>query len=69
MVWEKVLKNNGQDKAIVVSQWPSMLYLLRHNLSKYNVKMEMFSGAVPILERNKIVRDFNNSDGGPQVNI
>lgn len=66
MINEKVLNGNNE-KAIIVSQWPSFLYLIRENLSRYNVKMEMFSGAIPILKRNKIISDFDNPNGGPQV--
>lgn len=66
-VREKVLDNGGKEKAIVVSQWPSFLFLIRQNLAHYNVKMEMFSGDVPILKRNKIIREFNDSNSGPQV--
>jgi transcription termination factor 2 len=55
----------GTDKAIIVSEWPSFLYLIRKNLAHY--KTEVFSGAIPIVKRNKIIREFNNPDGGPQV--
>lgn len=67
MVKEKVLHTN--DKAIIVSQWPSMLNLINKQLSQYYVKTETFSGAVPILQRNKLVNEFNNIKGGPKVNI
>jgi len=66
MVQEKVLQTD--DKAIVVSQWPSMLLLIEKQLSQYSVKTELFSGAVPIPNRNKIVSEFNNPKGGPKVN-
>lgn len=59
---------NTDDKAVIVSQWPSMLLLVDKQLSKYKVKTEMFSGAVPVVLRNKIISDFNNSKGGPKVN-
>lgn len=67
MVNQKILINGGNDKAIIVSQWPSFLYLIKKNLAHYNAKIEMFSGAIPIQKRNKIIRDFNNPDEGPQV--
>lgn len=66
MVKDKVL--NTDDKAVIVSQWPSMLILVNKQLSKYQVKTEMFSGSVPVQQRNKIIIDFNNSKGGPKVN-
>lgn len=66
MVEEKVLHTN--DKAVIVSQWPSMLLLIQKQLSRYHVKTEIFSGAVPVLNRNKIVSEFNSPNGGPKVN-
>lgn len=65
MVKEKVLHTN--DKAIIVSQWPSMLHLINNQLSQYQVKTELFSGAVPVLQRNKIVHEFNDLKRGPRV--
>lgn len=67
MVKEKVLHTD--DKAIIVSQWPSMLNLIAKQLSQYKVKTELFSGAVPMVHRNKIVDEFNNLKGGVKVNI
>lgn len=64
-----MLKDDGREKAIIVSQWSSMLYLIRLHLSQYDVKMEIFSGSIPILKRNSIIREFNNTDSGPQVNF
>lgn len=66
MVKEKVLHTD--DKAIIVSQWPSMLHLIDQQLSQYHVKTELFSGAVPVLLRNKIVDEFNDLKRGPKVN-
>lgn len=65
MVKEKVLHSN--DKAVIVSQWPSVLKLVNDQLSQYNVKTELFCGAVPVLNRNKIVDQFNEVKGGPKV--
>lgn len=67
MVREKVLIDDCKEKAIIVSQWPSMLRIIRQHLSEYKCEMEMYSGDVPILKRNSIVREFNNTNGGPQV--
>jgi len=66
MVKEKVLSTD--DKAIIVSQWPSMLLLIGKQLSQSSVKTELFSGAVSIPNRNKIVTEFNNLREGPKVN-
>jgi len=65
MVEQKVL--HSDDKAVIVSQWPSMLDLVNKQLSQYKVRTELFSGKVPIPIRNKLVEDFNNSKGGPKV--
>lgn len=67
MVNLKVLIDGNREKAIIVSQWPSFLYLIQRHLAHYNAKMEIFSGAIPLQKRNKIIREFNNPDGGPQV--
>lgn len=66
MVKEKVLYTD--DKAVIVSQWPSVLNLVNKQLAQYNVKTEIFSGAVPVLHRNKIISEFNRVKGGPKVN-
>lgn len=67
MVNEKVLIDGNGDKAIIVSQWPSFLHLIREHLAHYNAKIEMYSGAIPIPKRNKIIHEFNNPNSGPQV--
>lgn len=65
MVKAKVLHTD--EKAVIVSQWPSMLLLIEKQLSQYHVKSELFSGAIPVPHRNKIVGEFNNLKGGPKV--
>ncbi|KAL5242997.1 hypothetical protein ACI65C_010407 [Semiaphis heraclei] len=67
LVNQKVLINGNRDKAIIVSQWPSFLYLIHKHLTPYNAKMEMFSGTIPISKRNKIIQEFNNPNDGPQI--
>ncbi|XP_060839686.1 transcription termination factor 2 [Rhopalosiphum padi] len=65
MVKEKVLYT--EDKAVIVSQWPSVLNLVNKQLSQYNVKTEIFSGVVPVLHRHKIISEFNKVNGGPKI--
>lgn len=65
MVAEKLLLT--EDKAVIVSQWPSMLLLIEKQLSQYKVKTGMFSGSVPVPQRNKLIEDFNSSKD-PKVN-
>ncbi|XP_016658667.1 putative uncharacterized protein DDB_G0282133 isoform X2 [Acyrthosiphon pisum] len=68
LVNQKVLIEGNKEKAIIVSQWPSFLYLIRKHLETTgNAKMEMFSGAIPIPKRNKIIREFNQPNSGPQI--
>lgn len=55
------------DKAVIVSQWPSMLHLIGEQLTKYKIKTDLFSGSVPVPLRNKLVEEFNNPKGGPKV--
>jgi len=65
MIKEKVLCT--EDKAVIVSQWPSVLNLVNKQLSQYNVKTEIFSGVVPVLLRNKMICEFNKVNSGPKV--
>ncbi|XP_050057902.1 transcription termination factor 2-like isoform X2 [Aphis gossypii] len=65
MVKEKVLCT--EDKAVIVSQWPSVLNLVNKQLSQYNVKTEIFSGVVPVLLRNKMISEFNKVNSGPKI--
>lgn len=67
MVVEKVL-STAEDKAVIVSQWPSMLLLIEKQLSQYKVKTGMFSGSVPVPQRNQLVEDFNSLKRDPKVN-
>ncbi|VVC40113.1 Hypothetical protein CINCED_3A018495 [Cinara cedri] len=65
MVNEKVL--NTDDKAVIVSQWPSVLLLVDKRLKTYNVETAMFSGAIPVPKRNKIIDEFTKSKRGPKI--
>ncbi|XP_050421193.1 uncharacterized protein LOC126833731 [Adelges cooleyi] len=65
LVKEKVLGTD--DKAIIVSQWPSMLHLVRNRLLLYNVEMDLYTGAVPIMARSKVMNRFNDPNGGPKI--
>uniref|UniRef100_A0A182MMQ1 Transcription termination factor 2 n=1 Tax=Anopheles culicifacies TaxID=139723 RepID=A0A182MMQ1_9DIPT len=51
------------DKAIVVSQWTSMLEILGSHLSERNVPHVSLTGKVPVKLRNDIVTAFNNPSG------
>jgi transcription termination factor 2 len=55
------------DKAVVVSQWPSYLEILGNFLSKRNVSFCKLTGTVPVQKRNEIVVDFNRTNGGAKI--
>ncbi|XP_053668446.1 transcription termination factor 2 [Anopheles marshallii] len=55
------------DKAIVVSQWTSMLEILGSHLSARNVPHVSLTGKVPVKLRNDIVVAFNNPSGKSKI--
>lgn len=61
----KVLCSN--DKAIVVSQWTTVLSMFSFFLDKQNVSHCQLTGAVPVKMRNEIVNDFNNQESNTKV--
>ncbi len=56
-------------KAVVVSQWTSMLELFKLQLNKLGIKTHIIEGSVRMKERTKIVEDFNKNPYGPPVNL
>uniref|UniRef100_A0A182RKF7 Transcription termination factor 2 n=1 Tax=Anopheles funestus TaxID=62324 RepID=A0A182RKF7_ANOFN len=58
---EKIFSTD--DKAIVVSQWTSMLEILGSHLSARNVPHVSLTGKVPVKLRNDIVVAFNKPSG------
>ncbi|KAG8238767.1 hypothetical protein J437_LFUL018640 [Ladona fulva] len=56
-----------EDKAVVVSQWTSMLELIALHLKKRKIRHRTLSGAVPLKERMDIIESFNNSERGPKI--
>lgn len=58
---------NGTDKAIIVSQWSSVLDIVSTHLQAKRVRYVTLSGKVPVKFRNDIVMQFNKPDSGPQV--
>ncbi|KAJ1529659.1 hypothetical protein ONE63_006419 [Megalurothrips usitatus] len=65
LVQEKFL--DTEDKAIIVSQWTSMLNIIAKFLVDMKVKFAMLTGEVPVDKRQEIVNSFNQSGSGPQV--
>lgn len=60
-ILEKRVKNT-QDKAVVISEWTSYLDIIgEHIQMDLGLTYEMYTGKVPMNERNEIVERFNNS--------
>ena len=55
------------EKIIVVSQWTSMLELIKAHLSKIKIKVAEISGKILVKQRGDIVENFNQKDRGAQV--
>ena len=62
---EKIL--NSDDKAIIVSQWTSVLNIVSDFLKQKNVTYDSLNGEVPIPKRQEIVNSFNRRSHDPQV--
>jgi transcription termination factor 2 len=61
-------KSGVMEKAVVVSQWTSMLAIVRgHIEKKVGMKCTEISGKVPVKDRGDIVDAFNKEGSGPQV--
>uniref|UniRef100_A0A182J602 Transcription termination factor 2 n=1 Tax=Anopheles atroparvus TaxID=41427 RepID=A0A182J602_ANOAO len=58
---------NTDDKAIIVSQWTSMLEILGRHLSQRNIGYVSLTGKVPVKLRNDIVVDFNKPSGKSKI--
>ncbi|XP_052869733.1 transcription termination factor 2 [Anopheles cruzii] len=55
------------DKAIIVSQWTSVLEIVGSHLSARNVRHVSLTGKVPVKFRNDIVTDFNKPSRKTQI--
>jgi len=55
------------EKVIVVSQWTSMLDVIKEHLSKLHIKFTEISGKIPVKARGEIVDNFNQKDRGAQL--
>lgn len=64
-ILRSVLENN--EKAVIVSQWTSMLTIISTCLKQLNISHDTFSGDIPNQERPKLVRDFNDPSNGLKV--
>jgi len=61
-------KNEGiTEKAVIVSQWTSMLGIIKAHVMKLGIKVTEINGQVPVKSRGDIVEDFNKNPRGAQV--
>lgn len=56
-----------REKAVIVSQWTSMLEVVEKHLENVGIRCLTISGQVLVKERPAIVDDFNNNPRGPPV--
>lgn len=66
----QVLKENvlpNHDKAIIVSQWPTLLKLVAIHLQGEHVPYEQLDGSVPVHKRTDLVNNFNSSKHNSKV--
>lgn len=55
------------DKAIVVSQWTSMLKIVEEHLAKQGIKCATLDGKVPVNKRMALVDDFNRQSSSLKI--
>lgn len=67
MLKERVLST--EDKAIIVSQWTSLLQLISQHLKAEGVQFNELNGSVPVHKRMCLVDDFNNPKHPVKVKI
>ncbi|XP_067615114.1 transcription termination factor 2 [Eurosta solidaginis] len=57
----------GNDKAIVVSQWTSVLNILKTFLADHGVNTLSLNGTIPVKNRQEIVTEFNNANCNKRI--
>ncbi|XP_011191517.2 transcription termination factor 2 [Zeugodacus cucurbitae] len=58
---------NGNDKAIVVSQWTSVLNILKTHLEAQGCVTLSLNGTIPVKNRQEIVTEFNNANNNKRI--
>ena len=56
-----------KQKAVVVSQWTSMLDLFAQHFRRLHIRCHLIAGSVALKHRTDIVEDFNRNPDGPPV--
>ena len=67
LLQEKKIKEGVVEKAVIVSQWTSMLNILKVHLKALGIKCAEINGQVQVKLRGDIVEDFNRNPRGSQV--
>ena len=67
LLQEKKMKEGVVEKAVIVSQWTSMLNILKVHLKALGIKCAEINGQVQVKLRGDIVEDFNRNPRGSQV--
>jgi len=57
----------GVEKAVIVSQWTSMLNIMKVHMEKLGIECAEINGQVAVKHRGDIVDDFNKNPRGAQV--
>ncbi|CAG9859758.1 unnamed protein product [Phyllotreta striolata] len=65
LIEEKLLNND--DKAVVVSQWPSFLRLIGHHLKEQNIPFCQLDGKVPVAKRQEIIDQINDPKSSTKI--
>jgi len=60
-------KGGEMEKVVVVSQWTSMLNIVKKHLKELGMQFAEIHGQVPVKLRGDIVNGFNRRGSGPQV--
>lgn len=64
---KNVLKSKEKDKAIIVSQWTSVLDILRDILHKEKLETLSLNGGIPVKDRQNIVNQFNDPNNSKRI--
>jgi len=64
---DKGIEEGIIEKAVVVSQWTSMLNIVKYHVKEQGLKFAEITGQVNIATRSEIVESFNQSQRGPQI--
>jgi len=59
--------NGFREKAVIVSQWSSMLRVVESHLQHHGMKTLLIDGSVPVKDRGAIVNEFNGNPKGAKV--